>query len=175
MNLHRLSTLLTAIIFFQSGLSGQENTAETTSPVPEQSSVSNTGGTQKLYTPARRTDSGSQRAFKEPALFEPTQWIAPIVVLIILVGTMIFLKQKGYFGINRHLSEGKLRIKDQIMLGNRQFLVVVEYAEKEILVGIGPGFINRVCTLSEEPKSTETPGKFDDLLEDEIESENSVK
>lgn len=76
-------------------------------------------------------------------------------------------------GVNRLAAAGKLRIKDQIMLGNRQFLVVVEYGKKEILVGIGPGFIRRVCNLSEEEIVNETKGKFDDLLDEKIESENT--
>jgi flagellar biogenesis protein FliO len=168
--LHRLSTLLTAILFFQSGLLGQDlSPAEEPPSTTEENSVSKTGGSKRLYTPR----SNPPRTFKEPKLFDPTQWIAPIVVLILLVGTMIFLKKKGYMGVNRLAAAGKLRIKDQIMLGNRQFLVVVEYGKKEILVGIGPGFIRRVCNLSEEEIVNETKGKFDDLLDEKIESENT--
>ena len=170
MNLHRLSTLLTAILFFQSGLSGQvPNPAETPPPTTEENSVSKTGGSQKIYKPAPVT----KRVFKDPPLFDPIQWIAPVLVFILLVVTMVFLKRKGYFGVNRHITQGKLRIKDQIMLGNRQFLVVIEYGEKEILVGIGPGFIRHVCSLDDKETSTETQGKFDELLEDKIESETS--
>ena len=91
-----------------------------------------------------------------------------------MVGCLVFLQKKGYFGLNRHRSIGKLSIKDQIVLGNRQFLVVVEYGEKEILVGIGPGFIRYVATLSPgdaEGKPTEDlQGKFDETLLGKIES-----
>ena len=170
MKLHRLSTLLTAILYFQSGLLGQDiSPAEEPSSIAEENSVSNTGGAKKIYTPR----SNPPRTFKDPPLFDPTQWIAPVVVLLLLLGTMFFLRKKGYFGVNRHATEGKLRIKDQIMLGNRQFLVVVEYGKKEILVGIGPGFIRHVCNLSEEQITDEKQGKFDDLLDDKIESDNS--
>ena len=172
MNLHRLSTLLTAIIFLQSGLSGQESTVEKPTVLTEEKSASPTGGSQKLYKPS--LPSQAERRFKEPPAFDVSQWIAPISVLLLLIGTLIFLQKKGYFGLNRHTAEGKLRIKDQIMLGNRQFLVVVEYGGKEILVGIGPGFIRHVCSLTEENSSSdEMQGKFDDLLEDKIESESS--
>jgi flagellar biogenesis protein FliO len=168
--LHRLSTLLTAILYFQSGLSGQDTLSAVGSPsITENKSVSETGGAKKVYTPR----SNPPRTFKDPPLFDATQWIGPVVVLLLLVGTMFFLTKKGYFGVNRHATEGKLRIKDQIMLGNRQFLVVVEYGKKEILVGIGPGFIRHVCDMSEVQISKETQGKFDDLLDDKIESENS--
>jgi len=53
---------------------------------------------------------------------------------------------------------------------------VVEYGGKEILVGIGPGFIRHVCSLTEGTSAKEDiQGKFDDLLEDKIESEASEK
>ena len=74
-------------------------------------------------------------------------WIAPFFVLVLLVGVLWFLNRKGYFGKFTNASTGQLKIKEQIMLGNRQFLVVAEYSGREIMLGIGPGFVNHVCDL----------------------------
>jgi hypothetical protein len=52
------------------------------------------------------------------------------------------------------------------MLGNRQFLVVVEYDTREVLVGVGPGFIRQVSDLSNSPK--ENPSPFDAVLSDNL-------
>jgi flagellar protein FliO/FliZ len=34
------------------------------------------------------------------------------------------------------------------MLGNRQFLVVAEYEQRKMLIGVCPGRIEYLCTLS---------------------------
>ena len=40
-------------------------------------------------------------------------------------------------------------------LGNRQFLVVAKIGGKELLLGVGPGFINKLETLKNEEASCE--------------------
>ena len=167
---HHACALLAAVWLCHAGLEGQlirEPTA--TSGTGD---TSETGAGRLVYTP-KRPESPS-RPFKETNPFQPTQWIAPVFVLLLLVGSLLFLQKKGYFGINRHRSVGKLRIKDQIVLGNRQFLLVVEYGEKEILVGIGPGFIRHVSTLSPDgfdgKTKEELQGKFDETLQGKLES-----
>ena len=42
------------------------------------------------------------------------------------------------------------------MLGNRQFLVVAEYSGREIMLGIGPGFVTHVCDLGLKDPEFET-------------------
>ncbi len=53
--------------------------------------------------------------------------------------------------INRALGQGEsgLRIEETRMLGNKQYLVVVSYADKKMLIGVGPGLINHLCYLND--------------------------
>lgn len=44
-------------------------------------------------------------------------------------------------------TEGKLRVAETRMLGNRQFIMVVEYEDQKILLGVGPGKIDYLTTL----------------------------
>lgn len=44
-------------------------------------------------------------------------------------------------------TEGKLKIAETRMLGNRQFISVVEYGDQKILIGVGPGKIDYLTTL----------------------------
>jgi len=43
--------------------------------------------------------------------------------------------------------EGKLKVAETRMLGNRQFIMVVEYEEQKILLGVGPGKIDYLTNL----------------------------
>ncbi|MGF1449115.1 MAG: flagellar biosynthetic protein FliO [Opitutales bacterium] len=53
--------------------------------------------------------------------------------------------------INRALGQGEsgLRVEETRMLGNKQYLVVVSYADKKMLIGVGPGLINHLCYLND--------------------------
>lgn len=44
--------------------------------------------------------------------------------------------------------EGKLNIAETRMLGNRQFIMVVEYEDQKILLGVGPGKIDYLTNLN---------------------------
>ncbi len=72
--------------------------------------------------------------------------------IVVIVGV---LGVAAYFFIRRGMlrkpfskSEGKLRIKESRMLGNRQFIMVVEYEENKILLGVGPGKIDYLTSLN---------------------------
>jgi flagellar biogenesis protein FliO len=93
-------------------------------------------------------------------------WIWSFVFLFVFLVILYYLNKKGILGKFRSPSTGRLKIKDQIMLGNRQFLVVVEYENREVLVGVGPGFIRQVCDLSNSPKEKTSP--FDAVLSDNL-------
>lgn len=56
--------------------------------------------------------------------------------------------------------EGKLRVAESRMLGNRQFLMVVEYEDHKILLGVGPGKIDYLTSLqgAGEMQAFELPG-----------------
>jgi flagellar protein FliO/FliZ len=44
--------------------------------------------------------------------------------------------------------ERKLQIAETRMLGNRQFLIVAEYEDRKMLIGVCPGRIDYLCTLA---------------------------
>lgn len=71
--------------------------------------------------------------------------------LIILGGFGVaawFVYKRGLIGKPFSKGEGKLRIAETRMLGNRQFIMVVEYEDQKILLGVGPGKIDYLTTLS---------------------------
>jgi flagellar biogenesis protein FliO len=103
-------------------------------------------------------------------------WIWSFVFLFVFLVILYYLNKKGFLGRFRSPSTGRLKIKDQIMLGNKQFLVVVEYDTREVLVGVGPGFIRQVSDLSDSPKEKTSP--FEAVLSDNLdpikEDENNL-
>jgi flagellar biosynthetic protein FliO len=58
------------------------------------------------------------------------------------------LFKKGFFGKSFGNKEGKLKVVESRMLGNRQYLMVVEYEDNKILLGVGPGKIDYLTSLS---------------------------
>lgn len=58
-----------------------------------------------------------------------------------------YLFRKGFLRKPGGMSEGKLKVVENRMLGNRQYLMVVEYEESKILLGVGPGKIDYLTTL----------------------------
>ena len=70
------------------------------------------------------------------------------VVLVVLgAGVFFFLKRGGWRQVVKR-SEGRLQIRESRMLGNRQFLMVVEYEDSRLLVGVSPGRIELLTPLS---------------------------
>ncbi|MGF1483021.1 MAG: flagellar biosynthetic protein FliO [Opitutales bacterium] len=74
--------------------------------------------------------------------------------------------------INRALgqTEGGLKIEETRMLGNKQYLVVVAYADKKMLIGVGPGLINHLCYLNDNFAQA-----FSDSVEDTPEDDLTVQ
>jgi len=69
-----------------------------------------------------------------------------VVIAAVAVVVWFFVKN----GIGRRSfskNAGKLKIAETRMLGNRQFLSVVEYGDQKILIGVGPGKIDYLTTL----------------------------
>lgn len=59
-------------------------------------------------------------------------------------------------GGGRSRAERRLAVVERRMLGNRQFLVVADYAGQRVLLGVTPGQINFLCPLSS--PSAQAPG-----------------
>lgn len=62
------------------------------------------------------------------------------------VAVVYFFKQ-GRFVRGMRNNGNRLKICETHMLGNKQFLVVVAYGKEQILLGVGPGMINKLCFL----------------------------
>ncbi len=69
------------------------------------------------------------------------------VIIGALAVIVWFLFKNGVFQKRFSKSEGKLKVSETRMLGNRQFLSVVEYGSQKILIGVGPGKIDYLTTL----------------------------
>ena len=70
------------------------------------------------------------------------------VIILGGVGIVVwFLVKRGVIRQPFAKGEGKLRIAETRMLGNRQFIMVVEYEDQKILLGVGPGKIDYLTNL----------------------------
>ncbi|MBK1878441.1 flagellar biosynthetic protein FliO [Pelagicoccus mobilis] len=58
-----------------------------------------------------------------------------------------YLFKSGFMRKSLGKEGGKLKIAETRMLGNRQFISVVEYGDQKILIGVGPGKIDYLTTL----------------------------
>lgn len=76
--------------------------------------------------------------------------IVVYLLLLAAIGAVIlhFFRQGKFIkGLRRKGSA--LKVLETHMLGNKQFLVVVEYEENKVLLGVGPGMINKLCFLDD--------------------------
>jgi flagellar biogenesis protein FliO len=70
------------------------------------------------------------------------------VTLIAVAAAGVYLLKNGGFPMQRHGGlEKKLQVKETKALGNRQFLIVVEYESSKLLLGVTPGKIDYLCPL----------------------------
>ena len=69
------------------------------------------------------------------------------VILCGLIATGLHISRKGSILPIRRSRENRLKLCETRMLGHRQFLVVVEYENQKMLLGIGPGTIEHLCYL----------------------------
>ena len=74
-------------------------------------------------------------------------YVAALFVIIAVGGTCLFLYRKGKFPLTSRRNEECLKLCETRMLGNKQFLVVVEYESQKMLLGVGPGTIRHLCYL----------------------------
>lgn len=102
--------------------------------------------------------------------------IATSILYLVFLGAAgavayVFWKRKNTPTCGKMLPEQPVNIVSTRPLGNRQFLVVVRHKEKELLLGVGQGFINK---LSESAASNDVdknnipvaskPEKFSKIL-----------
>ena len=80
-----------------------------------------------------------------------TQAVAYVVILGLLVGGAWLLVKRGSLPRPFAKSEGRLKVLETKMLGNRQFLMVVEYEEAKMLLGVCQGRIDYLTPLAGHP------------------------
>ncbi len=68
------------------------------------------------------------------------------VLAVLGVGVFFALKRGGWRKVMKR-SEGRLQVSETRMLGNRQFIMVVEYEDSRLLVGVSPGRIELLTPL----------------------------
>ncbi len=79
-----------------------------------------------------------------------------VVVLGLLAGGAWLLLKRGIVSRPFAKNAGKLQVLETRMLGNRQFLLVVEYEDAKMLVGVCPGRIDYLTPLAGHPLAGET-------------------
>lgn len=79
-----------------------------------------------------------------------SQWqiAAYLAGMLILFAGGFWLLRNGLPAMQRNKGERKLNISETRGLGGRQFLVVAEYGNRKMLLGVCPGRIDYLCTLS---------------------------
>jgi len=106
-----------------------------------------------------------------PAPFPPygSAGMLQILVYFLLIAALLgagFYFTRSGFGVlaGKAKGERKLVISETRSLGNRQFLIVAEYENRKMLLGVCPGKIDYLSTLaggSDETFSTELPEKME--------------
>ncbi len=70
------------------------------------------------------------------------------LMLAVIAGGFFLLRNGVAIFQPKLKGERKLNISETRMLGNRQFLVVAQYEERKVLLGVCPGRIDYLCTLA---------------------------
>ena len=86
--------------------------------------------------------------FKAGESSTPQLAIYLVRLLALCAGGMFFLRNGFTLFQPKIKGERKLEISETRMLGNRQFLIVAAYEDRKILLGVCPGRIDYLCTLS---------------------------
>lgn len=140
----RTTWLALAALTFSVGLTSAQEPAEATSPPPiavvEPTSKPVAATPAPLPTPL-------------PLTFKPdggSSWKISLYLglMLAVIGGGFFLLRNGVAIFQPKLKgERKLDISETRMLGNRQFLVVAQYEERKVLLGVCPGRIDYLCSL----------------------------
>lgn len=97
-----------------------------------------------------------------PSSFGVSQAAAYVAVLGLMVGAAWFLVKRGSLPRPFAKSEGRLKVLETKILGNRQFLMVVEYEDAKMLLGVCQGRIDYLTPLAGHPLAAASAGMDDD-------------
>jgi len=114
-------------------------------------------------SPEKLVPSGS----KKPAPAIPKETLFWLYGILFLgVGFLAYKFWKKGSLVRSNSKQSKLQVLEMRMLGNKQFLLVVEYDGQRMLLGVSPGIIQHICVLGEEAQSGSIPPgtDFSELL-----------
>ena len=80
-----------------------------------------------------------------------------VVVILLLVGVLVLLRR--FNGVSSQMS-GNMRVISSVGVGQRERVVLLQVGEEQILVGVGPGNVRKICAFDEpvvEPSASTTP------------------
>ena len=111
----------------------------------------------------------SSLASASPSPFHAAAGTGQLVVYFVLIVALLlaglYFTRTGFAAMPRKgKGERKLQISETRSLGNRQFLIVAEYENRKMLLGVCPGRIDYLSTLSgggDDTFSTELPDKLE--------------
>ena len=97
------------------------------------------------------------------------QMLGYVVAIVMIVGAVVafFLRSGGLLGIRLGAKTNrKLQLQETWMLGHKQFLAVVDYEGRKMLLGVCPGRIDYLCPLegNEDVVGTENASDFQEML-----------
>jgi len=97
------------------------------------------------------------------------QMLGYVVAIVMIVGAVVafFLRSGGLLGFRLGAKTNrKLQLQETWMLGHKQFLAVVEYEGRKMLLGVCPGRIDYLCPLegNEDAVGTENAPDFQQML-----------
>jgi len=131
--------VLAAALFALAWPSYAQEAAEESSPTPQEEAEESL----VIYPRSDGSTTQTDRPQATEGLFSTSSTSS---LLLSLLGAW-FLFKRGFLKKPFSKGEGKLKVAESRMLGNRQFLMVVEYEDNKILLGVGPGKIDYLTSL----------------------------
>ena len=115
-------------------------------------------GSQVVYPKSSQTEEEASAVESVPYSGLLDNGASPIGMVITMLGYVVilggmavaawFLFKRGLIRKPFSKTEGKLKVAESRMLGNRQYIMVVEYEDSKILLGVGPGKIDYLTSLN---------------------------
>jgi flagellar protein FliO/FliZ len=122
-------------------------------------------------SPAPASASGSLMFSGAPATTAGSfiQMFGYVVAILMIVGAAVvfFMRSGGFIGLRMGTKAArKLHLQETWMLGHKQFLAVIEYEGRKMLLGVCPGRIDYLCPLegNEDGVGTENAPDFQEML-----------
>ena len=122
-------------------------------------------------SPSPASSSGSLMFSGAPATTAGSfiQMFGYVVAILMIVGALVvfFMRSGGFIGLRMGTKAArKLHLQETWMLGHKQFLAVIEYEGRKMLLGVCPGRIDYLCPLegNEDGVGTENAPDFQEML-----------